>query len=127
MPLVRIDLRAGTSPEYRRAIADGVHQALVDSLAIPPDDRFQVVSEHAPENLIHDPQYLGIARSDKVVLVQITLSAGRKPAQKRALFRRIAELLARSPGVRPQDVVVNLVEVAWENWSFGNGESQYTA
>jgi len=127
MPLVRIDLRAGTSPEYRRAIADGVHQALVDSLAIPPDDRFQVVSEHAPENLIYDPQYLGIARSDKVVLVQITLSAGRKPAQKRALFRRIAELLARSPGVRPQDVVVNLVEVAWENWSFGNGESQYTA
>ncbi|HYA97091.1 MAG TPA: tautomerase family protein [Methylomirabilota bacterium] len=127
MPLVRIDLRAGTSPEYRRAIADGVHQALVDSLAIPPDDRFQVVSEHAPENLMYDPQYLGIARSDKVVLVQITLSAGRKPAQKRALFRRIAELLARSPGVRPQDVVVNLVEVAWENWSFGNGESQYTA
>lgn len=126
MPFVRIFLREGTSAAYRKAIADGVHQAMVNSIAAPPDDRFQVISEHPPENLLYDPQYLGIQRSDKVVFVQITMSAGRKPAQKRALFRRIAELLAKSPGLRPQDLFVNLVEVAWENWSFGNGESQYT-
>jgi len=126
MPLVRISLRQGTSPEYRKAIADGIHQAMIDAMAIPADDRFQVITEYAPENLIYDPRYLGIERSNKVVFVQITLSAGRKPGQKRALYKRIVELLGKSPGVRPQDVLVNLVEVAWENWSFGNGEAQYT-
>ncbi len=125
MPLVRIALREGTSPEYRRAIADGVHQAMIDAMAIPPDDRFQVISEYSAEDLIYDPQYLGIKRSDRVVFVQITLSAGRKPGQKRALYKRIAELLAKAPGLRPEDVVINLVEVAWENWSFGNGVAQY--
>src|SRR5262245_37747034 len=127
MPLVRIDLREGTSAEYRRAIADGVHQAMIDALAIPPDDRFQAITEHNTNNMIYDPQYLGIKRTDRIVLIQITLSAGRKPGQKRTLYKRITELLAKSPGVRPEDVMINLVEVAWENWSFGNGVAQYTA
>jgi len=126
MPLVRIDLQQGTSPAYRNSIADGVHAAMVDAIAIPPDDRFQVITEHRADSLIYDPQFLGIHRSDKIVVIQITLSVGRKPGQKRALFRRIAELLAKSPGIRPEDIVINLVEVAWENWSFGLGEAQYT-
>jgi phenylpyruvate tautomerase PptA (4-oxalocrotonate tautomerase family) len=98
---------------------------MIEALAIPPDDRFQVIAEHPPEGLIYDRTYLGIQRSDKVVFVQITLSAGRKPQQKRKLFQRMAEILAESPGLKPQDLVINLVEVAWENWSFGNGEAQY--
>ncbi len=126
MPLVRIDLQQGTSPAYRKAIADGVHTAMIETIAIPPDDRFQLIQEHNGENLIYDPQYLGIRRSDKIVLIQITLSAGRKPGQKRALYKRIVELLSKSPGIRPEDIFVNLVEVAWENWSFGMGEAQYT-
>jgi len=125
MPLVRIDLREGNSAEYRKALADGVHRAMIETLAIPPDDRFQVITEHRHEGLIYDPQYLGVKRSDNVVFVQITLSAGRKPQQKRKLFKRAAEILAESPGLRPQDLVINLVEVAWENWSFGDGEAQY--
>ena len=125
MPLVRISLRQGTSLEYRKAIGDGVHRAMIEALAIPPDDHFQVITEHPPEGLIYDPQYLGIQRSDRVVFVQITLSTGRKPQQKRKLFKRIAELLQESPGLRRQDVLINLVEVSWENWSFGNGEAQY--
>jgi phenylpyruvate tautomerase PptA (4-oxalocrotonate tautomerase family) len=124
MPLVRIDLREGKSAEYRKALADGVHRAMIEALAIPPDDRFQVITEHR-EGLIYDPQYLGMKRSDNVVFVQITLSAGRKPQQKRRLFKRTAEILAQSPGLKPQDLVINLVEVAWENWSFGDGEAQY--
>ena len=126
MPLVRIALREGTSAEYRRAIADGVHQAMVDAIAIPADDRFQVITEHSADSLTYDAKYLGIQRTDRIVLIQITLSAGRKPAQKRALYKRITELLAKSPGVRPEDVVINLVEVSWEDWSFGNGVAQYT-
>jgi 4-oxalocrotonate tautomerase len=126
MPLVRIDLREGTTPAYRKAIADGVHAAMIEALAVPPDDRFQVISEHDADSLIYDPQYFSMQRSDKVVFIQITMSAGRKPGQKRALFKRITALLAKTPGVRPEDVFINLVEVAWENWSFGLGEAQYT-
>jgi len=125
MPLVRIDLRKGTSPEYRKALGDGVQRAMVEALAIPPEDRFQVITEHPADGLIYDPGYLGVRRSDQVVFVQITLSAGRKPQQKRKLFKRMAEILAESPGLKPQNLLINLVEVSWENWSFGNGEAQY--
>lgn len=125
MPLVQISLRKGTAPEYRRAIADAVHRAMVESVAIPVADRFQVIDEYSSENLIYDPGYLGIDRTDAIVFIQITLSFGRKPQQERALYKRIAERVAQSPGLRPQDVVINLVETSWENWSFGNGEAQY--
>jgi phenylpyruvate tautomerase PptA (4-oxalocrotonate tautomerase family) len=125
MPLVRISLREGTSPAYRKAIADGVHQALIDAIAIPSGDRFQVITEHKAEGLIYDPSYLGVDRSDRVVFVQVTMSVGRKPQQKRALYKRMVELLAESPGLRAQDLLINLVETSWENWSFGNGEAQY--
>jgi 4-oxalocrotonate tautomerase len=125
MPFVRISLRQGASPEYRKAIADGVHRAMVEAMAIPPDDRFQVITEHPPEGLIYDPQYLGVHRSDRIVFVQITLSCGRKPQQKRKLYKRMAEILAETPGLPAQDLLINLVETSWENWSFGNGEAQY--
>jgi 4-oxalocrotonate tautomerase len=125
MPFVRISLRQGKSAEYRRAIGEGVHRAMVEALAIPADDRFQVITEHPPEGLVYDPQYLGVQRTENVVFVQITLSAGRKPQQKRKLYKRMAEILTESPGLRPQDLVINLVEVSWENWSFGNGAAQY--
>jgi 4-oxalocrotonate tautomerase len=125
MPFVRIFLRPGTTPEYRKALGDGVHRALVEAIAIPPDDRFLVISEHAGSDLAFDPQYLGVQRSDHFVLVQIVLSAGRKPQQKRKLFKRITEILAENPGLAPQEVMTVLVETAWENWSFGNGEAQY--
>jgi 4-oxalocrotonate tautomerase len=126
MPLVRISLREGKSEQYRRALGDAVHQAMVEAIDAPPQDRFQIITEHSANDLIYDPSYLGVERSDNIVIVQITLSAGRKPAQKRKLFQRMAELMAKNPGLRPQDLMINLVEVAWENWSFGNGESQYT-
>jgi phenylpyruvate tautomerase PptA (4-oxalocrotonate tautomerase family) len=125
MPFVRISLRPGTSTEYRKALADGVHRAMVEAIDIPPGDRFQVITEHLPEALIYDPQYLGVHRSDRIVFVQITLSYGRKPRQKRKLYKRMAEILAESPGLPPQDLLINLVETSWENWSFGNGEAQY--
>lgn len=99
---------------------------MVEAIEIPPQDRFQVITEHSAKDLIYDPTYLGVQRSDDIVMVQITLSAGRKPGQKRKLFQRMAEILAKDPGLRPQDLVINLVETAWENWSFGNGEAQYT-
>ena len=125
MPLVRIALRKGTKPEFRRAVADGVHRAMVETIKVPEQDRFQVITEHDESSLIYDPSYLGISRSDGVVLIQITLNTGRTVELKKALFARIAQLLRESPGVRPEDVFVSLVEVPKENWSFGNGIAQY--
>ena len=125
MPLVRISLIQGTTPEYRKAIGDGVHRAMIEALQIPPDDKFQVITEHAPGGLVYDRQYLGVPHTDRVVFVQITLSAGRKPTQKRKLYKRMAEILKESPGLNPSELIINLVEVVWENWSFGNGEAQY--
>src|SRR4249919_3864284 len=114
MPLVRISLREGTSVEYRKAIGEGIHRAMIEALAIPPEDHFQVITEHSPEGLVYDPQYLGVKRTDGVIFVQITMSFGRKPQQKRLLYKRIVELLKEKPGVRPEDVLINLVEVNWE-------------
>ena len=125
MPLVRISLREGKPEAYRRALADGIHRAMVDTISVPPLDRFQVITEHPAESLNYDPAYLGIVRSDDVVFVQITLNAGRSTEQKRALYARMAELLGVNPGLRPQDLLISLVEVSRENWSFGNGQAQY--
>ncbi|MFI5179791.1 MAG: tautomerase family protein [Thermoanaerobaculia bacterium] len=127
MPLVRIDVPQGLSSEQLRAISDGVHRALVEAAGVPALDRFHVVSEHAPGRLIVDPEYLGIHRSAGAVVVQITLNMGRTLDQKRALYAAIARNLVANPGVRTEDILVSLVEVVKENWSFGNGVAQYAS
>ena len=124
MPLVRISLLKGRPAELRRKIGDAIHRALIETIDVPPRDRFQVLTEHEPGDLVYDSEYLGIARTDQIVIVQITLTAGRTLAQKRALFRRIAEQLA-ALGLRREDAWINLVEVAKENWSFGSGVASY--
>jgi len=125
MPLVRISLVKGKPEAYRRKVGDAIHRALVEAFGVPPLDRFQLITEHEPGDLVYDSNYLGIARSSDLVIVQITLSAGRSLEKKRALYRRIAANLGAAVGLRAQDAWINLVEVAKENWSFGNGESSY--
>jgi 4-oxalocrotonate tautomerase len=125
MPLVRISLVKGKDAAYRRKVGDAVHRALVDAVGVPLLDRFQLLTEHEPGDLIYDSNYLGIARSADLVIVQITLSTGRTLAQKRGLYRAIAANLAKAVGLRPEDAWINLVEVAKENWSFGNGVASY--
>jgi 4-oxalocrotonate tautomerase len=125
MPLVRIDLMEGKSVEYRREVGDGIYRAMVEAIGVPEGDRFQVITEHTPDTLVHDPRYLDIERSDDVLFIQITLNVGRTLEQKKALYARLVQRLSERPGVRPEDVVVNLVEVPRENWSWGNGEAQY--
>jgi len=124
MPLVRISLLKGRPLELRRKIGDAIHRALVETIDVPQRDRFQLLNEHEPGDLVYDSDYLGIARTNEVVIVQITLTAGRTLAQKRALFRRIADNLA-ALGLRREDAWINLVEVPKENWSFGLGEASY--
>jgi phenylpyruvate tautomerase PptA (4-oxalocrotonate tautomerase family) len=124
MPLVRIDLRKGKSDAHRQEIGRIVHEALV-SVGVPKDDRFQVIAEHEAANFVFDADYLGIHRSDEVVTVQITWNEGRTLDQKKALYKAIADGLAAKLGLRREDVLISLVEVKKENWSFGAGVAQY--
>lgn len=125
MPLVRINLRRGKSPAFLAALRQGVYQAMRDTFDVPENDRFILLGQHDAGEFDCDPTYLGIARSDELVIVQITCRRGRGVAQKQALFRAIASNLAADPGLRPDDVFINLVETEKENWSFGNGIAQY--
>jgi len=125
MPLVRISLLKGKPASYRRKLGDAVHRALVETIDVPPKDRFQLLTEHDAEDFVYDREYLGIARSRDLVMIQITMSFGRSLALKRALYRTIAERLAAAVQLRPEDVLINLVETAKENWSFGNGIASY--
>ena len=127
MPLVRIDLMEGKPREYRRALADGVYRALVEAVGAPENDQFVVVSEHGEGSLVYDPNYLGIERTDDVIFIQITLNEGRPVEKKQELYKKIAELLTENTGVRPEDLMINLVEVSKANWSYGYGEAQYVS
>ena len=125
MPLLHIAMRPGKPDAYRQAIFDSLYRAMRETFNVPEDDQFMTITEHEAANFRADPGYMGVARTDDVVLIQITANNTRTIEQKKALFRRIAELLADSPGMRPEDVFVNIVEVEKENWSFGNGLAQY--
>jgi len=125
MPLVRIDLLEGKSPEYRVQIGQIVYQAMLDALGVSKDDRFQIINEHPKTGLQFDRDYLGIHRSDDCVFVQITLSSGRTVEAKQRFYKAVAEGLHEVLKLRREDVFINLVEVVKENWSFGNGEAQY--
>lgn len=123
MPLVRIDHPAGADAQ---AISLGVHRAMVATFNVPEDDFFQIISEHRQRSGIARPEsYLGIRYSDDLVVVQITCNDTRGTDQKKALYAAIADNLSRDAGLRKEDILISLVEVKAENWSFGNGKAQY--
>jgi 4-oxalocrotonate tautomerase len=125
MPLVRIDLAEGTPAGYRAAIGDVVYRAMTGVLNVPEDDKFMVISEHAPGDFIVDPDYLGIHRTADAVVIQLILNEGRTVPVKQDFYRAVADGLHERIGLRREDVFICLVEVKKENWSFGNGEAQY--
>jgi len=124
MPLVRISVLRG--PEgFGRKVGQAVYRTMLDTIDVPRDDNFQVITEHSRDTLVFDRTYMGIQRSDGFVSIQITMTEGRSLEKKRLLYRTLAERLQRELGVRPEDVFINLVEVKKENWSFGNGLASY--
>ena len=125
MPLARVSIRRGKPAIYRKAILEGLYQAMRETFNVPEGDRFMILTEHDQDDFVYDPNYLGIQRSDDLVYIQLTVSNTRPTAQKQELYRRIVAKLTASPGLRPQDIFINLVETLPENWSFGNGEAQY--
>jgi phenylpyruvate tautomerase PptA (4-oxalocrotonate tautomerase family) len=125
MPLVRIDLLQGKSAEYRKQLGQIVYRAMLDTLNMPKDDRFQVIAEHSPEGLQFDRDYLGVHRTDECVFLQITLNSGRSVETKQRFYKAVVDGLHEGLKLRREDVVINLIEVPKENWSFGNGVAQY--
>lgn len=125
MPLVRIDHPATLSPEACQAAAESVYQAMVQTLNVPEKDRFVILQAHTAETLQIDSEYLGIPRGPGALVVQVTLNAGRSTEMKKAFYARTAALLQQTAGIRPEDVLISLVEVTKDNWSFGYGEAQY--
>lgn len=119
MPLVRIDLRRGKSAAYKKAISDGVYQTLREIFTVPENGRLMVVTDRDEADFVYEPSHLGIEHGPDFVMLQITVT------NKQALYAWIAELLGKNPGIRPQDVMIDLIDVGKENWSFGNGIAQY--
>jgi 4-oxalocrotonate tautomerase len=124
MPLLHISLRAGKPEAYRQAILDGLYRAMREALNVPEDDQFMTITEHDAANFRWGNAY-GVARSADVVYIQIIVFSTRTAEQKKALFRRIAELLGENPGLRPEDVFVTVLDAAKENWSVGHGLAQF--
>jgi 4-oxalocrotonate tautomerase len=125
VPISDISMRAGKSPEYRQAIMDSLYQALQEALGVPDDDQFITITEHEPANFRYGARYLGVARSDDLLYIRITVFDTRTTQQKKALYKRLTELLGQKPGVRPEDVFINVLEAARENWSLGKGVASF--
>lgn len=121
MPMSRISLQRGKSPEYLRAVSDSLHRALVEALDVPPTDRFQLFDQHEAHEMSIDPQYPAGRRSADYVFINVIVGRPRSAAMKAAFYQRLVALLARSPGVRPEDVMVVIGSTQSEDWSFGSG------
>jgi 4-oxalocrotonate tautomerase len=124
MPVTRIAIREGKTPKYKQALMDEIYEAMRETVAIKDGDRFMAISEHREDEFAYGP-FLGIERTHDLVQIQIFWAAGKAVDAKLAMYKRIVERLAISPGVRPEHLLVSVVESAAENWSFGNGETQF--
>jgi len=125
MPLVRIDYRKGTHNDLGNKIGEIVYRSMVETINVPENDNFQIITEHEANGLIYDPDYLDIHRSNGIIIIQVTLNEGRTTEMKKAFYKMVAESLHQELGLSKEDIFLNLVEVKKENWSFGNGVAQY--
>ncbi len=122
MPFIRLAVKKGTGPAQKGAIVQGVHRALVESINMPADELFNLVSEYDPEDFFYDRKFNGVARSDSVVVVEITMRRGRSDAMKKSLYAKIAENLEADAKVSPKDVFIFMHENDYSDWSVGNGQ-----
>ena len=125
MPFTRVSKLAGKSSEYKQAILENVYQSLHQTFAVAENDRFMVVNEFSKDDFTYHPAYLGMDRSDDVVVIEITCNNTRTIEQKKKLYQDINERLGKNPGIRTDDIVICIVEVAKENWSMGRGIASF--
>ncbi|HEX6247463.1 MAG TPA: tautomerase family protein [Nocardioidaceae bacterium] len=124
MPLVRIDVQQGRSPEELRLLADTVYDVMRDVFAVPPRDRYQIITEHPVGQIIAEDAGLGFERTDDVVIIQV-FQQGRTLELKQALYRELAVRLEERCGLAPTDLMVSVVANTKEDWSLGLGRAQF--
>jgi phenylpyruvate tautomerase PptA (4-oxalocrotonate tautomerase family) len=124
MPFLRISLLKGKSPDYLRALSESLHQAMVETFDVPPADRFQIIHQLGPEELVFHRSYLAGPRSDDFVLVAVTAGKPRTQRVRDTFFARAVELLGQNPGLRPEDVMIVITSSEPGEWSFGDGKAQ---
>ena len=124
MPLVRIDLPDSISPDQALRIGEAINATMESVLLVPKGDKFQIITRHPRDSRNLTTAYLGIDYTEGLVVVQVTLNQGRSVELKKAFYAQVAASL-QNLGIRRQDVLISLIEVPRENWSFGNGEMQY--
>ncbi len=126
MPLVRINLSKSASPETVRTVSEVVYDAMINVANVPANDKFQIINRHADDELVYPADgYLGVTYTPGIVFIQVTWNAGRTIEVKKAFYKAVAEGISTKAGIRIQDVFISLIDVAREDWSFGNGEMQY--
>ena len=125
MPFVRIDLSKQYPDGVAQQVGDIIFQAMREHINVPEDDKFQVITKHDTNELVIPKSYLGIEYSEGIIFIQVTLNEGRSTEMKQQFYKAINEALVAKLKLRPQDIVINLVEVNKENLSFGNGAMQY--
>jgi 4-oxalocrotonate tautomerase len=125
MPFVRIDLGKQYPDGVAQKIGDIVYEAMLKQINVPADDKFQVITKHDANELVVPKSYLGIEYSQGIVFIQVTLNEGRTTELKKKFYKAICDGVVEKLNIRPEDIVINLVEVNKENWSFGHGEMQY--
>jgi phenylpyruvate tautomerase PptA (4-oxalocrotonate tautomerase family) len=127
MPLARIDLSNDAPPEHIRVVSEAIYRAMVEVANVPLHDKFQVVTRHAPDEIIYPQEgYLGLNYTRDLIIIQITWVSGRSVDVKKKFFRQIADEIHEKAHVRKEDIWINLVDTNREDWSFGDGEMQYT-
>ena len=126
MPLARIDLSKNAPPERIKIVSEAIYSAMVEIANAPLNDKFQVVTRHAADEIIYPKEgYLGVTYTGDLILIQITWLGGRSTEVKKKFYKRIADEVHERAGVRKEDIVIILVDNAKEDWSYGNGEMQY--
>ena len=126
MPLVRINLSKSASAETIRSVSEVVYDAMITVANVPANDKFQIITRHADDELVYPAEgYLGVTYTPGIVFIQVTWNAGRTIEVKKAFYKAVAEGISTKAGIRIQDVFISLIDVAREDWSFGNGEMQY--
>ena len=122
MPFIRVAVKKATARVQKQAIVDGIHQALVESINMPTDELFNLISEYDEDNFFYDRRFNGIARSDNLVVIEITMRRGRSDGMKKMLYAKIAENLAANAQISPKDIFIFMHENDYSDWSVGNGQ-----
>jgi phenylpyruvate tautomerase PptA (4-oxalocrotonate tautomerase family) len=124
MPLTMIDVIRGRSDSEVQTLMDSIHAAMVEAFEVPDTDRYQILTQHEPHEMIARDTGLGMERTRDLVMVQF-VSRQRAEKAKQQLYRLLAANLQADCGIDPEDLIVTITENGAADWSFGRGVAQF--